>query len=234
MYIDQIGCAASEPCYAENHSHPKGAGPWWPESYREMLTKIRADLYDSEHILTTEECVESYIDLFDMMLVVNSPHSAGIKMVPLFPIVYSDRCIYSGYTYVPWKLNDGSFNFITMKSLLWGSQLGWVSPELLMREENKVEQQFLKTLAEFRKDQHDIFLGGEFIREFIPEGDNPIVDIPGYQKSNVVVGAEWESVRGRSAFIVVNMSSQDRRVELPNGKLVTVKAYSAQRSNLPK
>ena len=234
IYIDQIGCAASEPCYAEHHSHPKGGGSWWPEAYREMLTKIRTELYDSKHIMTTEECVECYIDLFDMMLVVNSPHSPGIKMVPLFPVLYSDRCIYSGFTYVPWKLNDGSFNYITMKSLLWGSQLGWVSPELLMRDENRVEQEFLKTLAEFRKGQHDLVLGGRFIREFAPAGDNPVVDIPNYQKTNVVMGAEWVSVRGRRAYMLVNMSAEDHIVELPDGQTLTVKAYSAQRVNLPK
>ena len=234
IYIDQIGCAASEPCYAEHHSHPKGGGSWWPEAYREMLTKIRTELYDSKHIMTTEECVECYIDLFDMMLVVNSPHSPGIKMVPLFPVLYSDRCIYSGFTYVPWKLNDGSFNYITMKSLLWGSQLGWVSPELLMRDENRVEQEFLKTLAEFRKGQHDLVLGGRFIREFAPAGDNPVVDIPNYQKTNVVMGAEWVSVKGRRAYMLVNMSAEDHIVELPDGQTLTVKAYSAQRVNLPK
>ena len=234
IYIDQIGCAASEPCYAEHHSHPKGGGSWWPEAYREMLTKIRTELYDSKHIMTTEECVECYIDLFDMMLVVNSPHSPGIKMVPLFPVLYSDRCIYSGFTYVPWKLNDGSFNYITMKSLLWGSQLGWVSPELLMRDENRVEQEFLKTLAEFRKGQHDLVLGGRFIREFAPAGDNPVVDIPNYQKTNVVMGAEWVSVKGRRAYMLVNMSAEDHTVELPDGQTLTVKAYSAQRVNLPK
>ena len=73
--------------------------------------------------MTTEECAECYIDLFDMMLVVNSPHNASVRMVPLFPLIYSDRCIYSGYTYIPWRFDDGSLRFITMKSLLWGSQL---------------------------------------------------------------------------------------------------------------
>ena len=235
VYIDQIGCAASVPCYAPNHDHAPGGGQWWPESYRKMLTDIRKDLYGTKNLaITTEENVECYMDLFDMMLVVNSPHTPYVKMIPLFPLIYSDRCVYSGFTYVPWKLNDGSFNYITMKSLLWGSQLGWVSPELLMRDENHNEQVFLKNLAEFRKGQHDLFLGGNFIDEFIPGGDNPVVNIPNYQKTNVVMGAQWLSTKGRGAYILANMSTTDRTVTLPDGKQVTVKALSALRFNIKK
>jgi hypothetical protein len=233
VYMDQIGCAASQPCYAENHSHAPGGGGWWPAAYRQMLTDIRAGLYKGKNLsLSTEENVECYMDLFDMMLVVNSPHNPATRMIPLFPLVYSDRCIYSGFTYVPWKLNDGSFNYITMKSLLWGSQLGWVSPELLMRDVNRNEQLFLKNLAEFRKGQHDIFLGGNFLDEFIPEGDNPVIDIPNYQKTNVVMGAKWKSVKGKTVYVLANMSTQDRTVTGPDGKTVTVPALNAVRINV--
>lgn len=232
VYMDQVGCAASEPCYAEHHSHAKGGGSWWSDSYREMLGKIRSGLYSDKLALTTEENVECYMDLFDMMLVVNSPHSAGIEMVPLFPIVYSDRCVYSGYTYVPWKLNDGSFNFLTMKSLLWGSQLGWVSPEMLMREENRTEREFLKKTGIFRKKNYDIFFGGQFMAEFVPEGDNPVLDIPNYQKTHSVMGAEWLSVKGKRAYVLVNMDKSAHSVTLPDGKNVTIDAYSAIRYNV--
>ncbi len=233
VYMDQIGCAASQPCYAKNHSHALGGGSWWPAAYREMLTDIREGLYKGKNLsLSTEENVECYMDLFDMMLVVNSPHNPKTHMIPLFPIVYSDRCVYSGFTYIPWKLNDGSFNYITMKSLLWGSQLGWVSPELLMRDGNKNEQLFLKNLAEFRKKHHDIFFGGNFLDEFVPDGDNPVVDIPNYQKTNVVMGAEWKSVKGKKAYILANMSAQDRAVLTPDGKSVSVPAFSAVRVNI--
>ena len=89
---------------------------------------MRTNLYKENQAMTTEENAECYIDLFDMMLVVNSPHNSYTKMVPLFPLIYSDRCIYSGYTYIPWRITDGSLNFMSMRSLLWGSQLGWVEP----------------------------------------------------------------------------------------------------------
>lgn len=229
VYMDQIGAAASEPCYADNHGHAKGNGDWWPAAYRKLLTDMRRDFYTPQQAMTTEENAECYIDLFDMMLVVNGPHTPTVHMVPLFPLIYSDRCIYSGFTYIPWRINDGSFRFITMKSLLWGAQLGWINPELLMREQNAAEQRMLKNLTDFRKGQHDLFLGGRFLREFVPAGDNPAVDVPNYQKTNVVLGAVWQSVKGKQATILVNMDSSDHKVVLDNGKTVNVPAFGAVR-----
>ena len=229
VYMDQIGAAASEPCYSTAHGHAPGNGDWWPAAYRKLLTDMRKEFYTDDQAMTTEENAECYIDLFDMMLVVNGPHTPTVHMVPLFPLVYSDRCIYSGFTYIPWRINDGSFNFISMKSLLWGSQLGWINPELLLREENAKEAAFLKELADFRKHQHDLFLGGRFLGEFIPEGDNPQVNVPNYQTTHVVLGALWQSVRGKNVRLLVNMDAKPHKVVLPDGKSVTVPAYGAKR-----
>lgn len=227
VYMDQIGCAAAEPCYADNHGHGIGGGSWWPEAYRKVLTDMRESFYTPSQAMTTEENAEPYIDLFDMMLIVNSPHAPYMRMVPLFPLIYSDRCVYSGFTYIPWIVNDGSLRYITMKSLLWGSQLGWVEPKLLMNESNANEVVMLKNLAKFRKDNHDIFFGGRFMAEFTPGGDNETIDIPNYQPSPVVMGAEWTDIKGKSYYLLVNMSDRDRKVVIPDGKNITVKAYSA-------
>lgn len=227
VYMDQIGCAAAEPCYASNHGHGKGGGSWWPSAYRHILNDMRGSFYASDQAMTTEENAEPYIDLFDMMLVVNSPHVSYMRMVPLFPLIYSDRCVYSGFTYVPWKINDGSLRYMTMKSLLWGSQLGWVEPKLLMNDANKAEQVMLRNLAKFRKDNHDIFFGGRFMAEFVPEGDNETVDVPNYQPTPVVMGAEWTDVKGKTWYVLANMSDRDRKVTLPSGKEVRIKAHNA-------
>ncbi len=231
VYMDQIGCASSEPCYATNHDHAPGGGDWWPKAYRSLLEGMRRDFYGKNKAMTTEENAECYIDLFDMMLVVNSPHTPTARMVPLFPLIYSDRCVYSGFTYIPWRINDGSLNYISMKSLLWGSQLGWIDPELLMRDDSKREAAFLKNLSEFRRGQHDLFLGGRFLGEFIPGGDNPTQDIPNYQITPVVMGAEWQSLRGEHVWLLVNMSDKARCVVLPDGREVTVAPFDAMRCN---
>lgn len=231
VYMDQIGAAICEPCYATNHGHAPGAGSWWPEAYRELLSGMRKDFYGSKDAMTTEENAECYIDLFDMMLVVNSPHASYMRMVPLFPLIYADRCVYSGYTYIPARLNDGSMNFISMQSLLWGSQLGWVNPELLMREENATEAAFLRTLSAFRKAQHDLFFGGRYLATVMPEGDNPVRSIPAYQQTPVVMGARWSSVEGGEALVLVNMDKTEHCVSAL-GHTVTVPAFGALRINL--
>ncbi len=230
VYMDQIGCAAAEPCYATNHGHGQGGGSWWPEAYRKVLTDMRESFYTPDQAMSTEENAEPYIDLFDMMLIVNSPHNNYTRMVPLFPLIYSDRCVYSGFTYIPWNITDGSLRYMTMKSLLWGSQLGWVEPKLLMADNAKAEALMLKNLAKFRKDNHNIFFGGRFMGEFIPGGDNPTFNVPNYQETPVVMGAEWLDVNGKPFYVVANMSADDHVVTLPSGKSVKVKGYSAEKT----
>ncbi|MBO4605059.1 MAG: glycoside hydrolase [Bacteroidales bacterium] len=229
VYIDQVGAAKGEACYAENHPHSPGGGEWWHLSYRKMLQQIRREVYTPDKAMTTEENAECYIDLFDMMLVVNSPHNSWTEMVPLFPLIYSDRCVYSGFTYFPETLNDGSFDYMTMKSLLWGSQLGWIWPNSILKSENAEQAAFLKDMGKFRRGAHDVFEGGQFLGEFIPGGDNPVKDIPGYQKTPVVMGATWLNTKGRKVYLLVNIDSVDHRVSLPDGRLVVSKARQAKK-----
>lgn len=231
LYIDQIGAAASEPCYATNHDHTPGGGSWWPESYRKIIGRLRSGSFDSQHALTTEENGECYIDLFDMMLIVNTPHGYGARMVPLFPLVYSDRCTYCGLNYYHQQLNDGHFLYNNARSLLWGAQLGWIQPEWLMTGENEVEISFLKTLADFRSSQHDLFLGGRFLGEVELKGDIPGITVMNNETFPVVMASKWISVKGKEAILIVNMGAGKMRVTLPDGTDVTMDPYSAKRIN---
>ena len=229
VYMDQIGAAKGEACYAPGHPHAPGGGEWWHLFYRSMLENMRRNIYKPGQAMTTEENAECYIDLFDMMLVVNSPHAPYMRMVPLFPLIYSDRCVYSGFTYIPWRINDGSFDYITMKSLLWGSQLGWINPVDLFKPENAAQAEFLRELGAFRKGHHDVFEGGRFMGEFIPGGDNPEKPVPGYQTTPVVMGAKWITTKGRDVYVLVNMDSADHVISLPDGRKVSVAARKAMR-----
>ncbi|WP_234347300.1 DUF6259 domain-containing protein [Parabacteroides bouchesdurhonensis] len=231
VYIDQIAAAAPEACYAKNHPHPAGGGDFWHYAYRNLLTDMRANHLKKDNILTSEENAECYADLFDMLLVVNTAH-VGVKMIPLFPIVYSDRVITSGFTYIPEDLTNGSFRYISMQSLLWGSQLGWVNPVALMKPEAKNEALFLKNLMLFRRNQHDLFLGGRYLQEITLKGDNPTRDIPRYEVSPVVRAAEWLSVDGKKVILVVNMDDSKHKVVLPDGKEVEVAGLQGVRINL--
>ena len=73
-------------------------------------------------------------------------------------------------------------------------------------------------LMELRKKQHDIFIEGRYIREFVPGGDNPQIDVPTFGKNHVVMGSEWQSKDGQRVWYVVNMDTQAHEVILPSGK----------------
>lgn len=233
VYIDQVAAAPAEPCWADNHGHPKGGGAFWVRAYRDLYADIRANHLKPGNILTSEENAECYIDLFDMLLVVNSPLRTS-NIVPLFPLVYSDRVITSAFAYTPADLTTGSFRYLNMMSLLWGAQLGWVDPVTLTKEGVEEEAEFLKKMMLFRKQQHEYVNGGQFLREIIPGGDNPVRIYPGYGKSPVVRGAEWKSgKRDHKVLFLVNIDQEDHRVFLPNGTEITMNGKQCRWFDIP-
>ena len=232
VYIDQIAAAAPQPCFAKIHGHAAGGGDFWYKSYKALIDSIRGNHLRKDNIVFSEENSECYIPLFDMLLTVNTPH-ANCRIVPLFPTVYSDRVITCAYTYTPTAdVTKGEFRYQNMQCFLYGSQLGWVDPTLLMRDEAKTEATFLRTLMELRKKQHDIFIEGRYIREFVPGGDNPQIDVPTFGKNHVVMGSEWQSKGGQHVWYVVNMDTQAHEVILPSGKSLKMKPLSGKRINL--
>lgn len=234
LYIDQIAAAAPYPCYAENHGHPVGGGEFWYHAYRDMMKDLRRDHLRPGNVVFSEENAECYIPSFDILLTVNTPHAPDCKIVPLFPMIYADRTLTTAFTYSPYQdVTQGDFRYENMQCLLYGAQLGWVDPRLLwVNDKAAYETKFLKNLVEFRKKQHDVFIGGRYIREFIPEGDNPIADIPVFGKDYMVKGAEWLSPSGQRVLYVVNSDSKPHEVTLPTGKKVKLKPISAERYNL--
>ncbi len=234
LYIDQIAAAAPYPCYAENHGHPVGGGEFWYHAYRDMMKDLRKDHLRPGNIVFSEENAECYIPSFDILLTVNTPHSPDCKIVPLYPMIYSDRVLTTAFTYSPYfDVTQGDFRYENMQCLLYGAQLGWVDPRLLwVSDEAEYEAKFLKNLVDFRKKQHDVFIGGRYLREFVPEGDNPIADVPVFGKDYMVKGSEWLSPSGQRVLYVVNSDSKPHEVTLPTGKKVKLKPISAERYNI--
>lgn len=225
VYIDQVAAAAPQPCWADNHGHAKGGGNFWYEAYRKMIKNIRSNHLLKNNILITEENAECYIDLFDLLLMVNTPHQNG-RIVPLFPTVYSDRVMTAAFTYTPVdKLTRGDFCYENAMCFLYGSQLGWVDPTLLMNKESVKEAAFLKELINVRKKSHHIFNGGRFIEEIIPIGDNPRVEVNGFGITPVVRASKWISPEGKTVFFVVNMDTKEHSILLPdNTRKIAMKA----------
>ena len=234
LYIDQVAAAAPYPCYAKNHNHPAGGGEFWYHSYRDMIQELRAKHLRKDNVVFSEENAECYIPVFDILLTVNTPHSPDCRIVPLYPLIYSDRVITCAYTYTPYTdVTKGEFRYQNMQCFLYGSQLGWVDPRLLWKNEKTLyEAKFLKNLQELRKKQHDVFIGGQYVREIIPQGDNPVVEIPQFGKDYVVKGAEWISPAGKRVMYVVNSDSSKHTVTLPSGKKITLNPISGKRIDL--
>lgn len=148
-------------------------------------------------------------------------------------MVYSDRVLTCAFTYTPKDdLTKGNFRYENMMCFLFGSQLGWVEPTLLMKKESAKETAFLKDLALLRSKQHDVFYGGRFINEIIPTGDNPIRSIPDFGDAHVVCASEWLSTKGEKVVYVVNMDDVAHNVVLPNNRPLTIGALKAVRINL--
>lgn len=234
VYIDQIGCTIQTPCWNPDHGHPRGGGEFYLEGYRNILRDIRSNILRPEGMLSTEENGECYSDLFDMMLMVNSRYRSGYsKIIPVFPMVYSDRIITSAYTYLPEILEVGqpsTYRFAFAKALLYGSQPGWVRAFIITDPKFENEAIFLKNLMDFRKGIHDIVVGGSFVREFAPRGDNPECTYVRFWKDSAVLGAEWIDRNGGKAMILVNTDTKSHKVTLPAGvpqKKVTVPALDA-------
>lgn len=234
LYIDQVAAAAPYPCYASNHSHPKGGGEFWYKAYKDIMDELRANHLKKGNIVFSEENAECYIPCFDILLTVNTPHNPKCKIVPLYPLIYSDRVLTCAYTYSPYTdVTKGEFRYQNMQCFLYGSQLGWVDPRLLwVNDKAEYEAEFLRNLTDLRNKQHDVFIGGRYIQEIIPTGDNPVVDVPTFGKDNVVKGALWESPKGKRVMYVVNSDSKPHHVILPNGQELTLDPISGKRINL--
>ncbi|MCH5347256.1 MAG: hypothetical protein J1E63_09110 [Muribaculaceae bacterium] len=234
LYIDQIAAAAPYPCYAANHDHPAGGGEFWYESYCDIIDDMRANHLRDGNIIFSEENAECYIPVFDILLTVNTPHDPSCRILPLYPLIYSDRVLTTAYTYTPYTdVRNGDFRYQNMQCLLYGSQLGWVDPRLLwVDEKTEYEARFLKNLVDFRRDQHDVFIGGRYVGEFVPVGDNPMVNIPVFGPDYVVKGAEWVSPKGQRVYYVVNSDSVPHTVALPDGQVLKMEPISARRVDI--
>lgn len=213
VYIDQIGCAAGVPCYSTEHEHEPGGGSFWASAYRQLADKARTRLPE-DGILTTEECAECWIDQFDGLLTVNTP-SGDYDIVPLFPLVYSDRTVLIGNQYYTKDepSNSLSWRLKCARTLLWGAQLGWIQPDRILAE--KREAEFLRTLARARREARSFvytrFLGPAKVEGDVPmlEGSGSLLFGPGSYpiKTPAVLATRWEGNR----WIVVNMADEDVR-----------------------
>lgn len=228
VYIDQICSAGPVRCFDPTHGHPTGGGHFWADGYRSLLQEVRRRLPPRAGI-TTEDAADFVNDLFDFMLAVGTPHAAG-ELVPTYSAAYSGHVLQFGFQYVSGQ--DWAQPLIMRnkfaRSLLWGSQLGWIGANLLAPEQAQ-QAEYLRTLAQFRTQQHQYLVYGrmcapphiegaasdlESVSNF---GEPYSIHIPHVQ------GAVWESSEGKRGLILTNLS------DAPEHARITIPA-DAQRS----
>ncbi|NGM61274.1 glycoside hydrolase [Sphingobacterium sp. SGG-5] len=236
VYFDQVASARALPCWNPNHNHAPGGGSFWVDAYRDIFREVRAEL-SSGNMISTEQNAEPYLDMFDLFLMVNYPQGTVFEPVPLFPIIYSDRALLYGF-YIYNKVNM-SYRVKSALSLLWGSQIHG-GQTVFTQYSNMVENAaFVRDLVAFRKRNHDLFVGGNLLKEITPQGDNPVLPAPNWPAdasttgtTPAVRGALWKSKNDQYAVVLVNVEEQPHSVSLPNGDIVNIKAGESLRIDI--
>lgn len=128
LYLDQIGSFFATRCYNPSHGHPVGGGTYWNDGYHQMIKKVRSRVGE-DAVLTTESCCETYIDVLDMMLVLDqdfitfgSTVLGGMKYqqsVPLFNFIYGDYSICYG-TSNHFDIPFDIYRYTLIRNMLWG------------------------------------------------------------------------------------------------------------------
>lgn len=234
VYYDQVASARGLPCFDPSHDHPPGGGSFWVDAYRDIFGEVRTSLKPNS-IISVEQNAEPYLDMFDLFLMVNYPQRTDFRPVPLFPIVYSDRALlYGFYIYNHQNLSYRVKNALT---LLWGAQLNGGRIEFVQYSAMKGHVAFLKDLVSFRKENHDLFIGGRLMKEITPGGNNPVLTVPNWPArasvdgtSPAVRGAVWQSRTGRYAVVLVNVDEQAHEISLPHlGQPIKIQAGACLR-----
>jgi hypothetical protein len=238
VYVDQIGAAHALECFNPNHGHQIGGGHFWVDGYRKLLEETRKRV-PKDHILTTEENTECWIDQFDALLMVNTPLSQN-PPIPLFPAVYSGRSITFGAFYIQQEDIDQSlpFRMKIARQMLWGAQLGWFPIRGILDEGSMKEAEFVRDLARCRQFAHNYVTFGRFMGMMDVGGDNPRIvgSGPAYAgpypiDTHSVLASKWLGADKTQGIVIVNISDTphdiDLDISLSPKERVTLRCYDS-------
>lgn len=221
VYLDQIAAAKPQLCADRTHNHLPGGGSWWMERYNDLLCHVSR--VGDPAVLATEctgEPFMKHIQAYLSWLWIKN------QQVPVFPVLYADRVVTFGISYhsMQGAERDGMAIFYA-QSLLYGEQMGWLSPKLYR---SMPEKEFFRKLVGVRARLHHLFHGGVMLRPPVLSDDAPrlrcercsqayfnLVDYPAVQ------GALWRDRAGKTYLLLVNASASQANVscetELPDG-----------------
>lgn len=215
VYMDQIAAAKPKPCCDRRHPHLPGGGSWWCESYNNLIEHA-ASVKDGTVYATecTGEMFMKHIQAYLSWLWMKN------QQVPAFPVLYSDKVVTFGISYqsIADRSREGMVIFYA-QSLLFGEQMGWLSPALYRALPAK---EFFKRLVELRAHLRSFLAHGVMLRPPKLTDDAPrliceknmqayfrTVDYPAVQ------GALWkEKATGKKLLLLVNAQNVAANVQL--------------------
>jgi hypothetical protein len=157
VYIDQVAAAQPQLCFDGSHGHPAGGGDWWTAGYWDMLREIRKGL-PPDRMLTTECNAEPYAHVFDGYLTWHWQHDG---QVPAFSAVYGGVLQMFGRAYRGGPTKDLALRMKAGEQLVFGEQIGWLSPSLVDEAENFA---FFRQVVRLRWQLKRYFYAGRMAR----------------------------------------------------------------------
>lgn len=220
VYLDQVSAVWPILCFDKSHGHALGGGSWWTtEGYWPMLDQVRKTLRNRypEKVLTSESNAEPYVSRLDGYLTWVT-YSNGTEAIPLHHAIYSGAIQFFGRLY-KWDSWHGLPMRMKMaQALVWGEQLGWISPDVL---EDASSMDFLKCMARLRQKLLRYLARGRMACPPALETDGATVtanwvfvkDLP-VTTPAVLSGAWYRDDSKAIAFTLVNVDELPHTVEL--------------------
>jgi hypothetical protein len=164
--------------------------------------------------LTTECNAEPYTHVFDGYL---TWHFQYDNQIPLFAAIYGGKIQLFSRAYQGDSWKGLAMRMKTGQALVFGEQLGWISPQVLSDEPSAA---FLRRMARLRYALRDYLARGEMARPPVLKGHIPTVtaDWQCWGKRMVttpaILSGAWRAEDGRLAVVFVNVSDDEQSAEL--------------------
>ena len=221
IYHDQVACSRPQPCWAKNHSHPKGGGAWWAEGYRRAFAPLHGWCAKRNAPVLSEGTDDTYLDLIDGHLKASFPCG---EEVPFHPAVYAGYAIYYG-CYESLKDDPVSFRAYQMRDFTRGVLQGWLDRWNATAPEFAEQQKLWGRLARVRRMAQEFMIYGTLEDELRfaeppPEGEVTLTHTwTGKTRARfplpVVLGTVWKNQEGTAtAIVAANWSDAPQTVRL--------------------
>ena len=221
LYVDQVGSYNAVLCFDKSHPHPAGGGSWWKDTYTQLMRNMRMKSGKGK-LFTTESCCEAYLDVFDLLLVLDTTVTASLffkcmnnetaEPVPLFNIIYGDYGqLYGSCARFSDHISVFEFNYI--RNILWGF-MPTVEGGDMEEVTNPNAEKFLDVMHEgvrFFKENKDLLIFGRLKRVLTTSTEKHELDF-GEEKLyyESVIATRWEDRCGKEFTLAYNLSDNEQ------------------------